>query len=172
MKALSTLSIVLISVSAFADLKSDTKYAYLQVDKAFMSKDSKALEKATRSLVTSGFKSYQNGRALSYDEMIAEMKVAYGQFKKVTLSKATILSAKETGSRATSVTSRTLAGILVGADKKTHKVTMSVITDDRWVKVGNDWKLNSMTWTKQTMTLDGKPFNPGEPVKLTTPKTR
>lgn len=171
MKVLTVLTIAALAAGAVADLKSSTKSIYDNVSKAFMKKDVGAFEKATRGFMTKDFKCTENGKTMSYDQMVADMKVTFAQFTKVTSAKTAMVSAKETGNKANSVSTHAISATMVGPDKKSHKLVMIGTTNDTWVKTGKDWKMSSMKWVKQTMTMDGKPFDPGKPMKPSTPKS-
>lgn len=169
MKVLTVLSIAALATVAMADLKSSTKGVYEKVGKAFMKKDVKAFEAATRPAMTKNFKCVQQGKTMNYTEMLADLRVTLGQLSKVTAAKASMVSAKEMGNKANSVSTHSISGTMVGPDKKSHKIEMRGTSNDTWVKEGKTWKMASMTWVKQSMTMDGKPFNPGAPVRPKTP---
>ncbi len=150
------------TASNAAGVRESAMPVFKQVDKAFMHKDAAAFKKATMGRMTSDFKEVNpDGTSMTYAQTCDSVKQMLSTFNKVTSADVKMLTVKEKGNAATSTCAHTLTGTVMGPDKKSHKMVMKGWTSDTWKKEGKVWKMASMTWTKQEMTLDGKPFRPG-----------
>lgn len=162
MKKLSTVLAVL-CVAAFspaADLRSMIVKMNRQVDNAIKRKDSRSFERLTRAYVTDDFKYMEDGKTMSYDEMLAMMKGSMGQIQRCDSVNTRILSLKQRGNMATASSLHTMSGRVMGPDKKSHRMKMSSKSMETYVKDGKMWKMKSMSWSNTKMTMDGKPMDP------------
>ncbi len=159
MKAIFALSFCSLALMAQADLKSDTAPTYKKIDAAFMKKDIKAFESATRPLMAKDFKFFDQGKPMTYDQMIANLKDTFAMMSTVKSASVHMVTSKEMGKKATSACEHNIDGTMMGPDNKPHSVTMTGTSNETWVREGKTWKMTSMKWVKQAMTMDGKPFD-------------
>jgi Tfp pilus assembly protein PilE len=152
-------AIASICVASAESLQTTVNKMNTQVAHAFMHNDLDAFEKITRAAVTSDFKHTEMGHSQTYDEMLGEMKQSFAMIKKITVARAKTSHIAIHGDNANSMTTHHMVGVIVGPDKKNHKMVMDGTTKDTYRKEDGQWKLAEMNWVKQGMTLDGKPFD-------------
>ena len=160
-----SLSIVFISLvtTASADaLRDQITAANAGYHKAMIKNDMKAMEAMMKNNITSDFTYEEMGRKLNFDQMITQMKAGMGAMKKITEANSKLITLKETGTKATATTLRSMAGVTMGPDKKQHTMAFSGTTTDTYVKQGGKWKFSKMVWGKQTMSMDGKVMDPSK----------
>ena len=131
-----------------------------KVDAALMKRDYNAFEKITRPGVTSDFKYTEAGKTENYDEMLANMKQGMTMMKKVNVAKSSIVKLAIHGKTATCDTKHHMLATMGGQDSKQHKMSFDGVSTETYRKEKGQWKLASMVWGKQKMTMDGKPFDP------------
>ncbi|MCE9557311.1 MAG: nuclear transport factor 2 family protein, partial [Armatimonadetes bacterium] len=103
-----------------------------------------------------------NGKTMDFDTMVAQMKAGMGPGVKMSYSTTKILSVTEKGKTGTAKMTSSMGMSEVGPDKKTHKMTFVGTSSSTFRLEGGKWKMASMSWGKQTMTMDGKPFDPSK----------
>ena len=140
-------------------LRSQIDTSSKAVRKYMMAKDVKGFTKYMRGGVTSDFMYEEDGRTMNFDKMCAGMSMGLGQMKKLTRADAKIVTLHQNGNTATATTMHVMEGIVVGADKKTHKMSFSGTSTDSYVKRGQKWKMSKMAWGQQSVMYDGKPMN-------------
>lgn len=162
MKALALLTLTLsLTAASHADsLRTQVEASNKAIHKAMMKKDFTELAKVMRAAVTSDFKYVEAGNTMNFDQMMSNMKAGLGSLKTVTTARSVILNLKSTGTKATGTTTHTMGGTMVGPDKKSHVMAFMGTSNDSYVKRGSSWKLSKMVWTANTMTMDGKPYDP------------
>jgi hypothetical protein len=160
--ALATFALVAV---AGADVRSYVRVCYVKADKDLQTKNFAAFDKLLRANITPDFKSTEMGQSEDYDKMFASIKQGFATVKRLDVCKTTIQKVQSNARIATFTSHRVMSGPLVGADGKTHKMYESMISTDVWIHVGKAWKLKSMTWSGEKLTLDGKPISTGAPSK-------
>ena len=160
MKARS-LIFVLLAAAAMANAQS-LKSAIHKVDgpvcRAMMKKDIKGFEKIVKPAVTPDFKYSEGGPAMGFDEMIAGMKQGFAMYSKITKAQTKLVSVKENGSMGSSVEKHTMVGMMMGPDKKSHKVVFAGTSNSTYKKVNGKWLMATMNMKTDKMTMDGKPM--------------
>ena len=151
-----------ISVASAQNLKATINKMNQAVCRALKNRDMALFEKITRPSVTSDFKHVEMGHSMTYDEMLAQMKQSFAMLKKVNSATAKTNKISIHGDTATSESTHHIVAVMAGPDKKNHKMVMNGLTKDVYRKEGKQWKLAEMDWVNQKMTMDGKPFNPGQ----------
>jgi len=159
------LPLIVVGLVAASLVRADNLRSMIQnmnrkVCHAMMKKDMAAFEKCTRGGVTSDFKYSENGQAEDYDSMLAHMKQGLTMMKTISTVNTKLVKLTQEGNSATATTRHHMVGIIAGPDKKNHKMVFDGISTDGYRKEDGKWKLASMTWGDQKMTMDGKPFNP------------
>lgn len=151
------------AVSAFANLtKAELEATHAKVCAFLKNKDIDGFAKYMRPRVTADFKHVENGQTMTFDQMIAQMKAGMGMMGKITMVKVKLMDFKSTADTAGVTTRHTMAAETKGPDGKMHKMGFTGDSKDVFRKENGKWKMASMTWVKQTMTMDGKPFNPAQ----------
>ena len=151
-----------ICVAQAQSLRSEINSANGKIANAMLKKDFTSLTKMMKAAVTPDFKYYETGEKgapQSVDTMISNMKTGISAMSKVTVSTAKLLTLKEKGATATSTTEYKMGGIIMGPDKKTHKMMSVGVSDDSYVKVKGKWLLSKMVFKTNSMTMDGKPMD-------------
>lgn len=146
--------------SAAASLKSEIEAMNVQLSKAFLKRDMAMFNRITSSSVTKDFKYTEEGRTMNYEQMLAEMKMGFSNFKSITVSKTVVVACSEKGNTGSAKSRHRMAGEMMGPDKKPHKFTYTGVSNDTFRKEGGKWKIATMNWTETKMTMDGKPFDP------------
>jgi len=157
-----TLSIIVVAlavagVASAENLRGMIRTMDKKIHHAFMTRNGDEFEKITRAGVTSDFKYTENGKTMTYDEMLAEMKQSFGMMVKMESADSKTLSLSQHGDEATARTQHRMVSIVNGPDKKTHKMVYSGVSKDGYRKEDGQWKLASMEWVSEKMTMDGKP---------------
>ncbi|MBS1724957.1 MAG: hypothetical protein JSS66_18615 [Armatimonadetes bacterium] len=150
------------SVAHAANLRSSINSMASKVHATFMKKDADAFAKVVRPAVTSDFKYVENGKTMTFDEMVEGMRQGLAQMSKITSATTKILTLTEKGNMGSTTEMHTMSGVNMGQDKKMHKMTFSGKTKCEYRKVKGTWKMASMTWVSQTMTMDGKKMDPSK----------
>jgi len=155
--------VAVLGTASAQSLRSELDAANRAVGKMMMARDIKGFTKVMKATVTPDFVYAEAGRTLTFDQMCAEMGMGMSQMKKMHKAESKTLSLVEKGNAATVMTSHHMSGTMIGPDKKTHVMTFTGTSKDTYVKKGGAWKMSKMAWVKQTMLLDGKPFDPMAP---------
>lgn len=158
------LAVLVMSVTAFAgSLRADIEASNAKICGFLKNKDIDGFEKYARPRVTDDFKHVENGQSMTFDEMIAQMRAGIGSTGKVTMVTTKILEFKTKGDICYVLTRHAMVATTPPDPKnKTHKMGFTGTSNDVYKKIGGKWKMASMTWLKQTMTMDGKPFDPSK----------
>jgi hypothetical protein len=154
--------VALVSYAQADSLKSQVAASNAKITNAMKKKDFATLSKVMKAAVTKDFVYVEDGRSQNFDQMFANMKMGLGSLKKITVCEAKSLSLKQMGNRASGSTRHRLGGSNMGPDKKEHTLVFSGVSTDSYVKQGSMWKLSKMVWKTQSMTMDGKPFDPSK----------
>jgi hypothetical protein len=160
------LTLIFASIALCAFATADTLRSQIQaMDKTMhtvmMKRDINGFVKAVKSGITSDFKYSENGREMSFDKMVDGMKQGFAMMSKMTRADAKLVSLKEKGNSATSMTSHHMAGVTMDAKKKSHKMVFTGTSAETYRKENGKWLMSSMTWKDQKITLDGKPMPMG-----------
>lgn len=156
-------ALVALFATAYAgSLKSEVEASSVKVTAAIKAKDFAKFEKLTRPYVTKDFVHVENGRSMTYDQMLEEMKMGIGMMGKITVCTTKVLGVKESGNEGIAKVKHVMVGTMTGPDKKTHKMAFEGMSADRYRKVNGKWKMYKMEWSEQKMTMDGKPFDPSQ----------
>ena len=139
-------------------LRAQVEASNKKIHAAMMKKDMPGLEKLFKAAMTKDFKYVEGGKTMSYEEMVAGMKMGLGSMKKVTVASTKIIAVKEKGNTATTTCEHSMGGITVGPDKKDHTNVFSGMAVESYVKVGSKWLMSKMEWKSSKMTMDGKPM--------------
>ncbi len=123
-----------------------------------MKKDIEGFKKIVKGGVTPDFKYSEGGPSMGFDEMVAGMKQGFAMYSKITKTTTKLVSVKEKGNDGTAVEKHTMVGMMMGPDKKSHKVVFAGTSDETYKKVGKKWLMASMTMKTDKMTMDGKPM--------------
>lgn len=158
-KALILAVVALNSMALAQNLKDYASKSHGEVAATLQKNDMAAFERVTRSHVTADFKSKENGKWMTFKEMLTQMKMQMAMMK-VNKCQAMVTKAMEKGNTGTTWTKHSMSGTMMTPDKKSHKITYAASSKDTWVKAGKGWKVSKMEWTDTHMTMDGKPFNP------------
>lgn len=154
------ISVVCLFTSALADLRSELESVNSKIVAAMKKRDADAFGKIVKAGVTKDFKYVENGQTQTLDQMIEGMRMGFAMMTKVTKCEAKIKTLKETGNSGTATIWHSMAGDMKMEDGKTHKMTFEGTSTNTFRKEGGKWKMSSMVWGKQTMKMDGKPFDP------------
>jgi hypothetical protein len=163
-KALTVFAVALgvVCLASAGNLRKDIESANKKIHAAFMKKDIGAFEKITREVTTSDFKYVENGKTETYDDMIAGMKQSFAMMQKMKSADSKILNLSVHGDTGTCETRHRMVSISEGPDHKAHTMVFSGVSKDGFRKESGEWKMSSMEWVKETMTMDGKPFDPSK----------
>lgn len=148
------------SLSFGESLKAVCERLHGVASRALAKKDIAGFEKAIKPWVTKDFKHIENGQSMTFDQMIMNMKQGMGMLKTITKATAKTISCKESGNTGTTTVFHTMAGTMVGEDKKPHVMSFEGTSVNKFKKVNGKWLMSEMKWGKQTMKMDGKPFDP------------
>lgn len=154
----------LLSVALAEDLRTEVKSTADEVCKALMNKDIAGFSKALAGKVAPDFKYYDTPttKPMTFDQMVATMKMGLGMMSKVTTAEERLVSLKTAGDTTTAITSHTMVGrTLPDKDKKFHTMSFVGVSVDVYKKVGGTWKLSSMTWKSTEQKIDGHRQKPG-----------
>lgn len=139
-------------------LKAQVEASNKRIHAAMMKKDLTGLEKLFKAGMTKDFKYVEGGKTMTYDEMVAGMKMGIGSLKKVTVASTKIIAVKEKGNAATITCEHSMGGVTAGPDKKDHTNVFTGMAVESYVKVGGKWLMSKMEWKNSKMTMDGKPM--------------
>jgi ketosteroid isomerase-like protein len=151
---------VAVGGTAVADANSDAKKAIQSINDQAMTLILKQDYKSLAKLCTPDCKFTQSGQTMSLDQMIAIMKPQMAQMKNVKMT-STVLTCSVNGKTATCTNHDKSSASIMGADKKTHKMTSDGTSRSVYVKSGNTWLMKSNSTIVSKDMVDGKPFNPG-----------
>ncbi len=124
-----------------------------------MNRDINAFIKAVKGGVTKDFKYSEQGKAQTFDQMVAGMKGGFAMMTKVTAADSKVLSLTERGNSATCTTQHTMMGITMDPKHKAHKLGFTGTSVETYRKEKGKWLMSSMSWKSQQMTMDGKPLH-------------
>ncbi len=153
-------ALALVSLASAESLRHTIKEMNKKIEHAFMKLDMDAFAKATQPYVTSDFKYVENGKTMGFEDMVASMKMSFMTLTKMKSSSSTTLKLVMKGDTGTAFTEHKMKSLSSGPDKKTHLMVFDGFTTDDFRKEDGKWKMARMTWTKESMTMDGKPFDP------------
>ena len=153
---------VVATAAASESLRSTIESANKKIVANMLKRDFAGLEKVMKSSMTPDFKYIEEGRTMSFQDMFSMLKQGMGQYTKMVETKSILLTLKEKGITATSTSRHTQAGMMPGPDQKDHKMVFVGISTDTYKKVKGKWLMSSMSMKTESMTLDGKPFNPAK----------
>ncbi|AIE87919.1 nuclear transport factor 2 family protein [Fimbriimonas ginsengisoli] len=157
--------VAVLSTANAQSLRAQSEAMNKKIHAAMMKKDFAALGKIIKAGTTKDFvymETGMKGPGQNFDQMMANMKMGFNTFQKITTVNSKIVSLKEKGNKAAGTTEHVMGGIMIGPDKKPHKVMMLGKSQDSFVKVGTQWKMSKMVWTNGKMTMDGKPMDPSK----------
>ena len=159
--ALAVCGLATFAVASPKGLKAQIAKSNGEFTKLMKAKDVDGMAALMAPMVTKDFKHVENGVETTFDQMVTSMKQGFTMMGSVTSCSATTLTFKQMLDTATCTTRHKFGYTTKGADGKSHAFTFAGTTKDDYRKEGADWKMSKMTWLKQAMTMDGKPFNPG-----------
>lgn len=154
--------IILVSAAHAGPVQKQLEAQMAKIDRCLLNKDFAGFEKLCRGSMTKDFKHIEMGRALTFDQMLAQMKQGMGMMSKINLVKSKFTSFKQTGNKIVVNQSHLMKGVMIGEDKKSHTMSFSGVSMNTYRKEGGVWKMAIMNWTKQDMLMDGKPFDPSK----------
>ncbi|MHB8635499.1 MAG: nuclear transport factor 2 family protein [Fimbriimonadaceae bacterium] len=164
MKHFAVVALVAVAVAAnAATLRATATRLNRLASIALQHKDARAVDAAFRPCVTPGFKSIQDGNSMTYAQWITQLKQSLTSVGRVNSVRAKLLSCKEHGKSGITTNYTAMKATFAGKGNKTHVIVITSKSKDVWVKVGGNWKMSSTTQISQSLTMDGKPFNPGAP---------
>lgn len=157
------LALTLLALGAFvvaqaSGLRASIEASNKKIHTAMKKKDFVALDRIFKAGMTKDFTYVENGKTETYDVMMQGVKMGLGQMQKVSEVSTKIVSVKEKGNVGTCTAMHTMAGTVVGTDKKKHAMSFSGTAVETYVKVGKDWKMSKMEWKASKMLMDGKPM--------------
>ena len=157
-----------------AEARKGIMAAFDSAVKSFKAKDIKGF----MSVYTPDYTSKANGKTMSAKEMEAEMKMNMSNTKSVESATLSLGKVAVKGEAATADATFSLKATIadpqgrMGKPGATHKMGVVEKAREIWVKTKGGWKNKRSDMISETMTLDGKPFNPmapppgpGKPVK-------
>ena len=150
-------AILVVSLPASADDKSEINAVYAKLTRAFLNGDASGIAALTAPDFTYRHK---NGMVEKGPQMIAQLKSEFARGMDVTKMENKILSLKISGNTATAMTLGYGEMKQKGPDGKVHVMTDKSTAKDVLVKTPNGWKFKSVQILKSQMTMDGKPFDP------------
>ena len=139
-------------------LKSQIRKVDGPICKAMMRKDIEGFKKIVKGATTPDFKYSEGGPAMGFDDMIQGMKQGFAMYSKITKAETKLVSVKEKGTEGSSVEKHTMVGMMMGPDKKSHKVAFMGTSNSTYKKVNGKWLMASMNMKTDKMTMDGKPM--------------
>ena len=151
--------VVALSIAQADGLRAHVEASTKAIASAMKKKDFASLEKQMRAGSTADFKYTEQGKTEGLDAMLTQMKAGLGMMNSFSVCKLEILSLKQNGNSAVGMLRHTLTGTMKGADKKTHTMTFTGVSQNTYKNVGGQWKMSSMTWKSQNESMDGKPFH-------------
>lgn len=122
-----------------------------------MHKDIDGFVKVVKGGTTEDFKYSENGRDMTFDQMVDGMKQGFAMLSKVVSADSKLLTLEEHGDSATSTTRHSMLGIT--QDGK-HKMGFTGTSVETYRKENGKWLMASMAWKSEQMTMDGKPMSP------------
>jgi hypothetical protein len=158
MKAFSlTFSLLIALTFARADsLRAQIDASNKVVTTAMVKKDFATLSKEMKAGSTKNFKYTEAGKSQNLDEMLVNMKMGLGMMEKLTVCEAKLISLTQKGDTAVGMMKHTMVGTTKGQDKKTHTMSFTGVSENKYVNEGGKWKMASMTWKSNKQTMDGK----------------
>jgi len=150
----------LASLGQAQTLKAEIQKMNKPIKKAMMKKDINAFKKVVKGGVTSDFKYSEDGRSMGFDEMVAGMKQGFSMYTKISRADTKLVKVSEKGTMGTAVEQHVMEGMMMGPDKKAHKVAFMGTSNETYRKVKGKWMMASMAMKTDKMTMDGKPMNP------------
>ncbi len=160
-----TISIALLGMCTFASagsLRSAITSSHGKIQRAMKNRDTAAFTKAFRPVTTKDFKYVEDGKTMSFDEMVKNMDMGFKSMSSVTSSDSKIVSVKETGKTGVAMMTHKMKGMMTGPDKKPHTMEFGGSSRDSYVKVHGKWMMTKMEWTATDMKMDGKKVDPSK----------
>lgn len=160
MKGFAVASLLTLCVAAASaqSLRTQIVSSYKELDRLILARDVDGFAKKLRPQVAKDFVYVEGPQKMTFDQMIAGMKMGLGGMKKMERSESKVLTVKEKGNSAVATIWTLTAGAAPGPDKKSHKMAFEGTNESTYVKQGGKWLLKRLTWIKQKMTMDGKPM--------------
>lgn len=158
---------MLLACAALADeaatLKSNLQTAIDQYTAAWKKKDAKTTERIIRAHFAKDFVStMKTGQKMSLEEWIANDKMQMSFVKTVKTMSLKIDKVTVSGNKASS-NETFLAEFMVDNPQtpgKTSTIKVKGTSKSTYKKVGGKWLISTMVEVSNSMTMDGKPFNP------------
>ena len=142
--------------TADASLKSEIEALNKPIATAFMKRDVSGFKKIVQSHMTSDFVYTEGDTTMNFDQMVGRIRQDYSMYSKVTGVSFHILSVKESGTTGTAIERQSIEGIAKGPSKKSHITTIVGIGIETYRKVNGKWKMATMSFATEKMTVDGK----------------
>ena len=166
MKTTAFLAVALTVLPCWASadaLRSQLAASDKTVSRFLLAKDVKGFKTYMKGIVTPDFKHVEEGRAIGFDAMCAEMEKGLGQMKKMNQATESAISIQEHGDTAAVTTNHYMQGVMPGPSKKPVFLGFIGTTKDTWVRQHGKWKMSRMEWVHQTMMINGKPVGGAAP---------
>ena len=150
---------IAIAGSARADDKSQINAVYTTLTNAMRTKDAAAI----KSLEGPSFTEKDNqGKTYTKVESNQMMRQQFEMVKSMIKFSLKVTGLKISGKTAAATTEFTMKGKMkLPTDGNVHDVSITGSTKDKLVKSSKGWQFLSSEDLKQTMTVDGKPYNAG-----------
>lgn len=156
-----TVTVLLLAAAAPAQSLRSTINKFNAKTEAMLRKnDIDGFGKVCKAGITSDFTYTEDGKSMTFDEMLATMKQGMGGMEKVTLVTTKILSLKVRNGVGTTVEAHAIGGIMPGEGGKKMKMKMTGKSTNTYVKVDGKWKLQKMAWFDSELWIDGKKMDP------------
>src|SRR5579885_2078526 len=108
------LSIVALAALGQAQsLKSEIQAMNKPISKVMKKKDIEGFKKLVKDSVTPDFKYSEDGRSMSFDDMVAGMKQGFAMYSAITRADTKIVNVKQKGSAGTAVEKHTMEGTAI-----------------------------------------------------------
>ena len=154
-------ALLTLAMAAHADdaaVKKALQAKYDAFVKAFIAKDVATIEK----MGAPGFTSNgPDGKVMDAKASLAMLKKEVQQTPPGATGKFTVTSVSVKGDKATATTKGVMSMKQMGQDKKMHTMVMESTSQDKWVKIGGDWKILAYREKPGSMTMDGKKMDMG-----------
>ena len=151
----------LASLGQAQSLKSEIQKMNKPIKNAMMKKDINQFSKVVKGGVTSDFKYSEDGRSMTFDQMLAGMKQGFAMYSKITKADTKLVKVSEKGMMGTAVETHTMEGMaMMPNDKKPHKIVFVGTSNETYKKINGKWKMASMAMKTTKMTMDGKAMTP------------
>ena len=163
MKVIAALSLAAIAaLTPTPSLKSEITKSQNMVTKYMKAKDLGKLEKVLREGTTADFKYVEGGKEEGFDDMWMSMKMGLDGMTKITECTTRVTDVKMEGDMGWCKDHHHMMGMMMGQDKKKHKMSFDGVSADTFMKVDGKWKMSRMEWVSQTIKMDGKKVDPAQ----------